>query len=82
MESHPLSGANAKEGACTRCDSAGRVWPLEQPADIVMELDWGYAWLCLDCWRDLGHEFVAESESGNERSVDTDTGRNGGGSGE
>lgn len=64
FETNPLSSADAKEGVCTRCGEAGRVWPVEQPADIVLELEWGYARLCLDCWRDLGEFFnTGETDS-------------------
>lgn len=69
VRSHPLRSEESREGKCTRCHSAGRVWPLEQPAEIVLELDWGYYWLCLDCWRDLGTFFEDQQrEPGSERS--------------
>lgn len=54
---NPLSDESAREGMCTRCGNHGRVWPLEQPAEIVLELEWDYYWLCLDCWRALGRFF-------------------------
>jgi hypothetical protein len=55
--SKPLSSKPAKEGMCTRCGAHGRVWSVEQPAEIVLELEWGYCWLCLDCWKKLGRFF-------------------------
>ena len=60
-QSTTLSSESANEGTCTRCGYHGSVWPLNQPAEIVLELDWGYCWLCLDCWQELGRFFDNES---------------------
>lgn len=52
--SKTLSDSDAITHECTRCGDVRRVWPVEYPADIALELEWGYAWLCLDCWRRMG----------------------------
>jgi len=64
-----LSSADPIEGECTRCGDVRRVWPVEYPADIAMEVEWDYARLCLYCWRDMGREFLSA------RSLHTDTDR-------
>jgi len=57
----PFSSSDPHRGKCTRCGEVRRVWPLEQPADIVLELEWGYAWLCLPCWREMRYFIGGES---------------------
>jgi hypothetical protein len=63
----PLSDSDAIEGECTKCGDVRRVWPVEYPADIALELEWGYARLCLDCWREMGQFFNSGADE-SERS--------------
>jgi hypothetical protein len=63
----PLSDSDAIEGECTRCGDVRRVWPVEYPADIALELEWGYARLCLDCWRDMG-QFIGNAGDESEQT--------------
>jgi len=49
--------SDAIDGECTRCGDVCRVWAVEYPADIALELEWGYVRLCLDCWREMS-EFI------------------------
>lgn len=72
MKSKPLSSEEAREGECTRCGSVGRVWPIEQPAEIVLELEWGYEMACLDCWHDLGEFFGGVPDDTADTEVNTD----------
>jgi len=66
-----LSTAESHDGECTRCGSVRRVWPVEIPADIALELEWDYSWLCLPCWREMG-PFVGGSNRWDYRLDNSD----------